>query len=204
MKGTNLSLAFQAKSATSSGNFKDRLEVKISDPTRYNEASINPSDWDEVKLKNLDTNKDSLSFLVSTRVENFQYKFVDSLVQDAEIYIAFRLVTPADKGDRISIDNILVTSGIPASVRSSSTGSVSVYPNPAEEGVTLFFQQALSGSAEVSFVSTTGEVVKQAYLGTITSGLSSKYVDVSGLASGFYLIKMQTPSGLFTGKMIKK
>lgn len=175
MVGGNFKLNYQAKSSTSSGNFKDRLEVKVT--TQFNGTSIISNDWETISVKNLSTGLDSLSHLVSTRVINFEYAFNDAFVKNQVIYLAFRLVTPADKGDRISVDNIYVTSGGATSIKSSeiSTIGLKAMPNPASE--TIVIQSAIS--EEVKIYNLIGNEV-------LTSKTNS-IISIGSLSKGLYI-----------------
>lgn len=175
MVGGNFKLNYQAKSSTSSGNFKDRLEVKVT--TQFNGTSIISNDWETISVKNLSTGLDSLSHLVSTRVINFEYAFNDAFVKNQVIYLAFRLVTPADKGDRISVDNIYVTSGGATSIKSSeiSTIGLKAMPNPAYE--TIVIQSAIL--EEVKIYNLIGNEVLTAKTNSIIS--------IGSLTKGLYI-----------------
>lgn len=202
MEGSNFKLNFQAKSSTSSGNYKDRLEVRAAQI--FNGNSIDIADWDALPVKNLATGLDSNSHLVSTRVVNFEYKFIDNLVKDITLYLAFRLVTPADKGDRVSIDNIYVTAGGVTSIEGDKASKLGLYPNPATETISLSFNTKSTSPATVSILSATGTVAAVVSLGELASGNHTKQVDVKAIPSGFYMVKVQTGTGVFVTKFLKQ
>ena len=203
MTGNNFKLSYQAKSSTSTGDYKDKLEVWAS--SGFNGSSIVIDDWANVSSKNLITGKDSLSHLVSTRVTNFEVTFKADEVADGDIInIAFRLTTKADKGDRVSVDNILVTSGYPTSISETiNKNDAKIYPNPATETATLSFNSQTQGAATVTFCSTNG-IETTLDLGILNSGPQFVKIPLTSLASGFYIAKIKTPSGVLVTKFIKQ
>ena len=71
-----------------------------------------------------------------------------------------------------------------------------VYPNPANDHITI---ATPSFPATVSITDVSGQVIMQA---NITS--SETKIDVSALASGCYLISVQTENGRAINKMMKE
>lgn len=192
MEGGNFKFKFQAKSATSSGNFKDVFEVYAS--TDFNGSSIIVDDWSALDIKNLTTNEVSKSVTASTLVINYEASINEAVVRDQIVYFAIRLVTKADKGDRLAVDNLVVTSGGTTSTKEDLYKSAYIYPNPAEGS--LYVANVEAGSVQISDV--TGVPVLAASI----AGKSA--IDISSLAPGVYVVKVQSATGVSTAKFIKK
>ncbi len=65
-----------------------------------------------------------------------------------------------------------------------------VYPNPAQNTLTVEFNNAVSGKTEISISNLPGQVVLQKTM-EATSGKQSLHFDVSNLVNGLYIIKIQ-------------
>jgi hypothetical protein len=72
--------------------------------------------------------------------------------------------------------------------------SFSIYPNPADNYVTVQFASQTEGNTTVQIVDLMGKVVSLTQLNTV-SGINTNTIDVSNLAKGMYLINVQTPDG---------
>lgn len=91
------------------------------------------------------------------------------------IYIAFRH-TSYDQFI-LEIDNIKVISNSPVSISNRKESTISFYPNPANDVVTI------NGLTKVSSYSITDLNGK-----LITKGVTQKNIDVSNITAGFYLL----------------
>ncbi len=80
-----------------------------------------------------------------------------------------------------------------------SLGSVSIYPNPAEDFVTLNWNKSNLSEVQVSLQDINGKVVLVPNLETSTTELE---LDVSQLERGVYLIEIQHSKGTQTQKLI--
>gem|GEM_PF-2315553 len=72
--------------------------------------------------------------------------------------------------------------------------SFSIYPNPADNYVTVQFASQTEGNATVQIIDLTGKVVSLTQLNTV-SGINTNTIDVSNIAKGMYLMNVQTPDG---------
>lgn len=68
------------------------------------------------------------------------------------------------------------------------------YPNPANNLVNVEFELKAQSEAIVSIVNTVGQTVAVNNLGTV-SGMQTTQMDVSGLDSGMYIVKIKTTNG---------
>ena len=78
-----------------------------------------------------------------------------------------------------------------------------VFPNPTDGTVTLVMGENLNGNASVEVYNLLGErmLQKQAYLSRQSETLS---LDLSGMASGLYIIKLSTENGSCSKKVSVK
>lgn len=104
----------------------------------------------------------------------------------------FRIRINADNGTSKNEQYFYVTITDPVSVPETQLENVSVYPNPANN--VLFVENA--SNANIRIVNLLGEVV----LSTMNSDHMSK-LDISGLASGTYIVRVQNNEGIYTQKI---
>ncbi|MCH8517533.1 MAG: T9SS type A sorting domain-containing protein, partial [Cyclobacteriaceae bacterium] len=87
---------------------------------------------------------------------------------------------------RFTIDNF-VEQGVVNSLNDLGKMDIRLYPNPATKYVGLNFAQALSSSLDYELVHLNGTVLKK---GTIRAGQNKEQIDVEGLRSGMYMIRL--------------
>jgi hypothetical protein len=81
---------------------------------------------------------------------------------------------------------------------------VSVYPNPSKESFKLDVSTEKAGTAKIEIYSTTGELVFNEDLGTISGGAHTFDISTVNVASGAYMIKVITADGIGMKKFIKE
>lgn len=86
-------------------------------------------------------------------------------------------------------DNV-ITNLTQLDVRSNVTALNSVFPNPAQSGITIDFSLAASSLTNLSVFSMKGELVKEILNDQLTPGKYSFNTDVSSLPAGNYLVRM--------------
>jgi hypothetical protein len=89
-------------------------------------------------------------------------------------------------------------SDLGSAVNAPNASSVfSLYPNPATDGVELILRQMLAGPTTVTLLNTQGQVIHQQ---AITSERIT--LDISGLNTGVYVVRLMGPTGSFTQRLI--
>lgn len=190
--GLNIKFSLQALSGTSTGNYKDDFELRYSQKNPG--SSINIADWLVLPLKNIVTSSASGVNTAPTVPITYSVDLPNAF-SNKIIYFAIRLVTKSPGGDRLYVDNLLVTSGSATSTQDEvSSKSITVFPNPV--GSTLYIKGAEAG--DINIIDIAGSTV----VSTKTTGFTS--VDVSGLAGGVYFVKVATATGAYTTKFIKE
>lgn len=99
-----------------------------------------------------------------------------------------------------SLDNFTTNSTVGIS-ESESISEISIFPNPANEHLTIQFKATQNKATVLNIVDIAGRVIKSIEYNSIT-GINSLKMDVSDLQSGVYFIK-NNDSSLQTIKFIK-
>ncbi|WP_299130483.1 T9SS type A sorting domain-containing protein [uncultured Winogradskyella sp.] len=74
---------------------------------------------------------------------------------------------------------------------------LNIYPNPTKGQFNIVIDDAVSGEVNVQIVSVTGNIVKQ-----FTIGNGTNQMDISAMASGIYIVNINTERGTSTHKLI--
>ncbi len=72
-----------------------------------------------------------------------------------------------------------------------------IYPNPTRGNFNIVIDESISGNVEVQIVSVTGKLVQKLMIG---NGVNA--MDISGMASGMYIINVKTERGATSHKLI--
>ena len=187
LSGENIKLAWQSMSR-GSFNFRDSYRLKVSAT-----APSDPFITADFELISTVAGVAEFANEPSRRVTSHSIDLPATL-KGLVVYIAFEVFTPAPGGDRIFFDNILVTStdaitGVDDVIDSKS---LAIYPNPAT--ATLF----VASEGQLTVSSTAGNTV------IATTIVGKTAIDVSGLALGLYVVKLQTATGVQFAKFIKE
>lgn len=86
-------------------------------------------------------------------------------------------------------------------LNSSLTGKLVVFPNPARGSVQLLFNTDKAQSAAVQLVNQYGQLVKEQPV-SLMNGSNTVTVQLSGLARGEYIIRLQTGSRVLQEKLV--
>lgn len=84
----------------------------------------------------------------------------------------------------------------------ADNNNISLYPNPANNTVNLSFNKAISGNATVDIMDITGRVITSHLLNASAGKIMT--MDVSGMVSGVYIVKVTTGSNIYFDKFIKQ
>jgi subtilisin-like proprotein convertase family protein len=79
------------------------------------------------------------------------------------------------------------------------TGRVQLFPNPADEQVTLLLERPLPEAAQLELYSISGALLRSAELGR---GLTQHRLSVADLAPGMYVLRMRSGSGVVTRRVV--
>lgn len=112
-----------------------------------------------------------------------------------------QIVPAPGKEIRVAYDGVLttVTAQATAATKAFDKSSFSIYPNPAQDVVTITPNIELTENLNVAVINMLGETVMQTNLGTTGYNLN-----IGNLASGMYVIKIGNATSSVTTKIIKK
>ena len=88
-------------------------------------------------------------------------------------------------------------------VQFSNEQQLTVYPNPAEHGVTIRFFSPLENKCAWSLYDATGKLVRSATDILVFQDMNTLYIDLSNLDKGVYFISLSGQSLLFKNKILK-
>lgn len=112
-------------------------------------------------------------------------------------FIAFKFLTNDTHG-AAGVDNV-VWEEVTAGVEDNLAAAFSIYPNPSEGVVSISREAAFTGN--VSLYSITGAKVFET---TMEASANTTEIDLSGLASGMYLVKIESGNATATKKLVIK
>nr|NQU91782.1 S8 family serine peptidase [Bacteroidota bacterium] len=107
------------------------------------------------------------------------------------------------EGDNVFVDNI----GLYGSLVGTDElveipfDIVNLYPNPANNAINIEYISNVSGNINVTITSTSGQMVYTSQNNT-SKGKFTHAIDISNLPDGIYVVKVNTPNGVATKKLI--
>jgi len=133
----------------------------------------------------------------------------NNITPDSAIIIlsnsTFLSVPPANPNTELYVSHIwfsnaAITSAINPSI--SSNDQVMVYPNPFTNRTTIHYNLGQEGQVNLIIYDMQGREIKTLVNGNQSPGAYNQTFDGSGLSNGVYVYKLQTSSGVQTGKLI--
>lgn len=183
-------LSWTAISATSSGDFPDSYQVLVNtgQPTfeSFQEEgaillSVNPEEWQEPQDREVDLSE----------------------YAGQSVHLAFRNVTGS--GTALIIDDIAVSNATLSSRSRMDNDAFGfeLMPNPADAaGSQLRFELEKASPVQLQLRDLAGRLVHSQNLGYRSSGAHQVLLNVQDLASGTYLLSLQTAGKIGTTKLI--
>lgn len=110
-----------------------------------------------------------------------------------------RTLTVAKEEKRMTTDTARILNPIPEEVCVLGTATVSVYPNPVHDKLTVSLQGLGGKNAEAHIINNTGAVLLQRKL---PDGVHN--LDFSNLPAGVYLLQLTVSNKIHTWKIIKE
>ena len=124
------------------------------------------------------------------------------IMEDLEAYATYELRVQAVCGDGIVSDwsNVLVAVAQGAGIEDYLAKSVTLYPNPATNTLNVSVSDASIRITGVEIYNVYGQMINV----EAQSLASQQRIDISGLASGVYYVRIVTDGGLVTKPFVKK
>ncbi|MEM6646173.1 MAG: DUF1501 domain-containing protein [Bacteroidota bacterium] len=94
------------------------------------------------------------------------------------------------------------TSTAPSDTPRSPTGLQAPYPNPARSRTTVPFTLASPSRVRLGVFDVTGRPVRSIFEGMRGTGTHTVPLDLSGLAAGLYLVRLQTPQRQYATRLV--
>ena len=85
----------------------------------------------------------------------------------------------------------------------NSTGNMSVYPNPADESVTIAFNSKDTGNYKLSMIDVFGKTIMEENNKAVVEN-NSLLINISGIAKGVYMVIIQKGNDVFKTKVMVK
>lgn len=120
------------------------------------------------------------------------------------VYFAYMLYQPGD--EHILLDSTLLSSKLPYVPENQEPGSLTIFPNPANDFVEIQFDLAESADCRISIIASNGQIVHSYPIRKNTAaGFCREHLDLSKLPQGAYSVELKT-SGRewFSGRFVKQ
>lgn len=183
--GPNAILKWSAIAITSSGLYRDRYQIFISEDTSIASFAANPPVFDT-----------SDSGEVASPV-NRQIDLASKGWTNKTIHIAFRNWTKpynppiSQGGNELAIDNIEVINSSAGLSEISNLSGLRVFPNPVSDDARIQFSIERADDLKVYILDLGGKALKHYAIGSIQPGHHEVKVDVSDLKSGVYFLSIE-------------
>ncbi len=122
---------------------------------------------------------------------------LNTYVGQADVMIVFQ--NRGHYGQALYVDNINITSTTGISINNKTEQQVIIYPNPAQQDVTILFNEGALFEGTVIIESIDGKLVYEKLINTPVNKFN---IDISKFARGSYFIKMKNKERLFVRKFI--
>jgi hypothetical protein len=144
----------------------------------------------EMERSNDGRNYNNIGTIAATNKTSNSYSFQDKTKIDGTVYYRLKMM---NKDGSFTYSNIVV-------LNSKMKNSLSVYPNPASESITLF-HGLLSSNASANIVGMDGRKLMQLNL---LPNATHTLINIQSLAKGVYMLSYQDGNNVQTIKFIKQ
>lgn len=131
-----------------------------------------------------------------TRSTATEYRFADREVPYEAETVAYRLRQVDVDGTESVSDPVRVRFGAPDELRLRKT-----FPNPATGRVTVRYETPTAAPVQMDLYNVLGQRVRQVQRGEVSAGRHESQLDVAGLASGVYFLRIVHESGTATQRL---
>jgi hypothetical protein len=184
-------LEWDAMAITSSGNFRDRYQVFISNSPELDELSLLAPEFTMGDTGEVD-------FPIHRTLDLAELGYANET-----IYVAFRNNTqpfvegggdgPGNGGNELAIDNIEVTDETLSIEENNTFEYVKVQPNPVAQGASINLALSLKASETISIevMDITGKIHTVISNRDLPAGPALITIDRNGLSQGIYLLRLR-------------
>ena len=196
--GNEATLKWDAMAITSSGIYRDRYQIFISEDTSLASFALNPPVFDT-------SDSGEVADPVSRSLDLIAAGFANKT-----IHIAFRNWTKPYNppisvgGNELAIDNIEVVAGAVGLSEFANVSGFKAYPNPViQDKVWIEFEAAHQDQVHAYIMNAGGKVVAVHDLGNLTTGNQRFELNMEHLASGVYFISLEGKATKASLRLVK-
>lgn len=179
--------------SSNSGGCTIVLPVKLLDFYGQKETQRNILHWkvsDDMAVQRFDLERsadgihfNSIGTVAGSTTTGFLYLFIDN---NPLVAINFYRLRITERSNVVSFSRVIV-------IRDASSSLTSIYPNPAAQSATLYYNAVVAGTISINICQADGKEVKQ-LLQPLARGTNYIQLDLSALAPGFYFIRIANTS----------
>jgi photosystem II stability/assembly factor-like uncharacterized protein len=129
---------------------------------------------------------------------------LDTYKAGDEVMFRFRLFSDnLTVGYGWVVDDISIQGTITSIPELIEKTSLSVYPNPSNNNLTVTFDLPKSARTSVKILGIDGQVIASHEMNVLNKGKSEKTIDIQNLKHGMYLLSLETDFGKITKRFVK-
>lgn len=138
---------------------------------------------------------------LDSNVWEFQWVAPTDGTKEVVFYGAFNSNIDGHKGQDVTRLSTLKVwrEGFVSMKENNVLSQATIFPNPAQENISIQLPQVLSVQTEVSLFDLQGKLF---YTTTIEEGVTQKQIDLSSLPNGIFFVKIQSAENSFTQKVL--
>ena len=126
-----------------------------------------------------------------------------TVVNDLDLHEEGKFLLAATFGRSMHKYDITELEPVSSADRFSNNASLTIYPNPASVSATVSFVAPATANGTLQVLQINGKIVQTIGNQRFNKGKNEISINVSGLPSGNYLVRLKTENGIATGKLIK-
>lgn len=140
----------------------------------------------------------------ATMFKKHSINLLDTYEAGDEVMFRFRLFSDANTaGYGWVIDDITIQGTITSIPELIERTSLSVYPNPSNNNLTITFDLPKAARTSVKVLGIDGQVVATYQMNILNKGRAEKTIDIQNLKRGLYLLSLETDFGKITKRFVK-
>jgi len=97
---------------------------------------------------------------------------------------------------------IVLATATAVGIKETEESTFDIYPNPADETVTVRFKNISNEQTKISIVNLSGQIVHEQFVSDIPTAIETVKLDVSQFASGTYVVRIMNLQGVLTRKLV--
>jgi len=181
---TGAALTFNYAHRQYSTSYSDKLQVDVSTDCGATWTNV----WNKAGSQ-LATTTVSTAEYTSVLAAHWRFVNINLAAYDGEGEVLVRFRATSGYGNNLFLDDINIAAGI-TQVEESENTDMLIFPNPANDNVSVKMNVASTGSAYVTVINSLGEVVYSSNE-NITTGINTIQLNTTSLNDGIYFVNVQ-------------